>query len=292
MGHLDQCKQGIRSMKSPAATTIPDPMAEPPQLPLNNKTNMVFMTMVDIQVDTNHIKSYPIKSCHRSELLCTYNDVYSYLRMQGYRPQLHTLDNESSHDVEAFITENNASFQYTPPKIHRTNIAERAIQAWKHHFVAIQSGVAKLYCISNWCKDLEQTDITLNMMRPCTQNPNLLAHEALEGMFSFNATPMAPIGTECMIHVKPVSCQTWGYHTIKAWYFAPALNHYRCIKAVMDSGSVHLMDTFTLLHHTLPTPTISTTDCITNTIKNLEDTINGKLPTQQTKLEAKKSTTL
>ena len=131
-----------------------NPIAAPPQLPLNDKTNMVFMTMVDIQgqlytdqtgrfpitsnrgnnyvvifytVDANHIKTYPIKSHHRSELLRAYNDVHSYLCMWGYQPQLHKLDNESSCDVKTFITDNNASFQYTPPKIHWTNIMERAI---------------------------------------------------------------------------------------------------------------------------------------------------------------------
>ncbi|KAL7481872.1 hypothetical protein ACHAW6_007552 [Cyclotella cf. meneghiniana] len=85
MGHLDQCRQGIRSTKSQAVITIPDPMEKPQQLPLNDKTNIVFITMVDIQghlftdqtgcfpltsnrgnnyvvifytVDANHIKSY------------------------------------------------------------------------------------------------------------------------------------------------------------------------------------------------------------------------------------------
>ncbi|KAL7484653.1 hypothetical protein ACHAW6_010288 [Cyclotella cf. meneghiniana] len=92
-------------------------------MPLNEKSNMVFMTMVDIQgqlftdqmgcfpltsnrgnnyvviffiVDANHINSYPIKSCHRTELLQAYNDVYAYLHVQGYQPQLNKLDNESS----------------------------------------------------------------------------------------------------------------------------------------------------------------------------------------------------
>jgi hypothetical protein len=64
---------------------------------------------------------------------------------------------------------------------------------------AVRAGTPKTYRLSNWCKDLEQVDMTLNMMRPCTQNPNLSAYEAMEGMFSFDATPMAPIGTECMI---------------------------------------------------------------------------------------------
>ncbi|KAL7479566.1 LOW QUALITY PROTEIN: hypothetical protein ACHAW6_005291 [Cyclotella cf. meneghiniana] len=113
MGHLDQRRQGIRSTKSHSVTTIPDPMEELQQLTLNDKTNMVFMTMVNIQghlftdqtgrcpltsnrgnnyvviiytVDENHIKSYPIKSCHRSELLHAYNNVYTYLREQGYQP--------------------------------------------------------------------------------------------------------------------------------------------------------------------------------------------------------------
>ncbi len=133
-------------------------MEEPQQLPLNDKTHMVFMTMVDINgqlvtdqtgcfpltsnrgnnyviifytVDANRIKSYPIKSCHRSELLHAYNDVYTYLRVQGYQPQLHKLDNELSHDVEATITKNNASFQYTPPEIHQTNIMERPFKRGK-----------------------------------------------------------------------------------------------------------------------------------------------------------------
>eukprot|EP00804_Cyclotella_cryptica_P024314 CCRYP_020874-RA/>CCRYP_020874-RA protein AED:0.58 eAED:0.39 QI:0/0/0/1/0/0/3/0/174 len=34
-------------------------------------------------------------------------------------------------------------------------------------------------------------------------------------MFSFDRTPMAPIGTEVMVHAKPNRRQTWGYHAIR-----------------------------------------------------------------------------
>ncbi|KAL7479587.1 hypothetical protein ACHAW6_005313 [Cyclotella cf. meneghiniana] len=145
MGHLDQWRQGIHSTKSALATITLEPMEALPQLPLNDKIDMVFMTMVDIQgqlftdqaghfpvssirgnnyivifytVDANHIKSCPIKSHHRTELLCAYNELYAYLCMREYRSQLHKLNNKSSRNVETFITENNASFQYTPPEIH------------------------------------------------------------------------------------------------------------------------------------------------------------------------------
>jgi hypothetical protein len=154
-GHMDQRRTGIRSTKSSHAIPPPDTintMEEPEQAPQNDKTNMVFMTIAEAEgklftdqtgrfpvtsnrgnnyivlfyvVDANFIKSYPIKSRHRTELLKAYDDVYKYLRIRGYRPKLHRLDNETSKDVEEFIAEQNAKHQYTPPDIHRTNIAER-----------------------------------------------------------------------------------------------------------------------------------------------------------------------
>ncbi|KAL7474137.1 hypothetical protein ACHAW6_000129 [Cyclotella cf. meneghiniana] len=185
-------------------------------------------------VDANHFKSCPIKSRHRTELLLAYNDVYAYLRVQGYHPQLHKLDNNILHQKSIKPTLPNE--QSTPGK------------------------TILLPCML--CKDLEKTDITLNMMHPCTQNPNLSANKAIVGMFSFDTTPMAPLETECMLHVKPNRRHTWGYHSIKAWYFAPVLNHYCCIKVVTDTGMVRLADTFLFLHHSLPIPTISNADRI------------------------------
>jgi hypothetical protein len=288
-------------------------MVPPEQAPNNDKTNMVFMTIAEVDgqlftdqtgrfpitssrghnyivifyvVDANYIKSYPIKSRHRTELINAYTDVSNFLRTRGYRPQLHKLDNETSKDVEEFIADNNATHQYTPPDMHHTNPAERAIRTWKNHFVAIRAGTPSTYRLSNWCKDLEQTDITLNMMRPCTQNLKLSAHEAMEGMFSFDATPMAPIGTECMVHVKPSRRHTWGYHAIKAWYFAPALNHYRWIRVVTDTGAVHTTDTFTFLHHTIQAPTITAADRIIRATKHLKQAIDGHNTPAPDELEA------
>jgi len=232
-GHMDQRRTNIRTTKSSSARTASpelDYMIEHEQAPNNDKTNMVFLTIVDIKgqlftdqtgrfpvasnhgnndivifyaVVPNYIKSYPIKSRHRAEFLKAYEEVYQFLRLHGYCPQLHKFDNETSQDIEHFITKNNAQFQYTPPALHRINTAERAIRTWKNHFVAIQAGTPHTYRLSNWCKDMEQTDITLNMLRPCTTNPLLSAYKALEGMFSFDRTPMTPIGTEVMIHIKP-----------------------------------------------------------------------------------------
>jgi hypothetical protein len=71
--------------------------------------------------------------------------------------------------------------------------------------------------------------MTLNMMPPCCLNPFLSAHKAMDRSFSFNATPLAPLGTKVFVHLKPTQCKPWGYHTAKAWYLLHATNHYRCI---------------------------------------------------------------
>jgi hypothetical protein len=97
----------------------------------------------------------------------------------------------------------------------------------------------------------------------------------MEGMLSFARTPMAPIGMEVMIHIKPNRHQTWGYHAIRAWYFAPALNHYGFIKAVTEAGAVRVSDTFKFLHHSVPEPIISNTDRIVKATQHLIRTING-----------------
>ena len=300
MGHMDQRRTGIRSTTSTA--TEGDSMEPVQQTPSNDRSHHVYMSITDIDgklysdqtgrfpitsnrgncyvvifyaVDGNYIKSYPIKSRHRSELLKAYEEVYTFLRIRGYRPQLHKLDNETSKDVEAFIAEQQAAIQYTAADMHRTNLAERAVRTWKNHFTAMRAGTPPSFKMANWCKMLEQADITLNMMRPCTLNPNLSAFEAMEGMYSFDATPMAPIGTEMLMHLKPVRRNTWAYHALKSWYIAPALKHYRVIKGITESGAVRLTDTWKFKHHVLVTPSVSQVDRIMKATKHLTDTIQG-----------------
>ena len=130
MGHMDQQRKGLRSTKTVADET--DSMEPIPQSPQNNRCHHVYMTIADIEgklysdqtgrfpvtsnrgnsyivifytSDGNYIKSYPIKSRHRTQLLKACEEVYTYLRVRGYIPQLHKLDNETLKDVEAFVTE-------------------------------------------------------------------------------------------------------------------------------------------------------------------------------------------
>jgi hypothetical protein len=178
------------------------------------------------------------------------------------------MDNETSNDVKEFIASHNTNLQ--------TNSAERAIQTWKNHFAAGLASLPKSFPVANWCHLTNQCDYTINMLRPCRQNPLLSAFKAIKGSFSFDSTPMAPPGTEVLIHLKPARRKSFSFHASNGWYIGPSLKHYRCIQALMeDTGSERLTDTFRFKHHAMPVPTITATDRIIAATRALTAAIKG-----------------
>jgi hypothetical protein len=124
-------------------------------------------------------------------------------------------------------------------------------------------------------------------MCPCCLNPLLSTHEALEGTFSFDATPMAPLGMEVLVHQKPSRCKTWGYHAAKAWYLSHAASHNNCICVIMkEMGGERVTDTFRYQNHAIPVQVITATDCILEATCRLTDAINGVQEAPPEKLAA------
>jgi hypothetical protein len=173
------------------------------------------------------------------------------------------MDNKTFHHVETFICKENTCLLYTPPNIHGTNLAEREIHTWKNHFISGNAGLLKTFPIANWYCLTNQAYFTLNMLWPCRQNPALSAFEALKGSYSFNATPMALLGTKVLAHHKSNQHLSWGFHALNGWYISPSFQHYPCIKIIMrDTSRKHIMDTFRYKHHAIPVPAVTATDCI------------------------------
>ena len=65
------------------------------------------------------------------------------------KPTLHILDNEASAAFKEAIRIN-SNLQLVPPDTHRRNLAERAIQTFKNHFVAILAGVDESFPMYLW----------------------------------------------------------------------------------------------------------------------------------------------
>jgi hypothetical protein len=99
----------------------------------------------------NYIKFVPIKNRSKEELLQAYTEMYAWLTAHGYRPLLYKLDNETSHNIKAFIAAEQVKIQYMPLDMHRTNPAEHAVRTWKNHFTAGIASISSSFLIANWC---------------------------------------------------------------------------------------------------------------------------------------------
>ena len=54
-------------------------------------------------------------------------------------------------------------------------------------------------------------------MRPNQADPITSTYEALHGPFHFQSTPVALLGTKCLVYIKPTRQQSWGVHAEAAF---------------------------------------------------------------------------
>jgi hypothetical protein len=71
--------------------------------------------------------------------------------------------------------------------------------------------------------------MTLNMLRRSRINPKLSAYTQIFGVFDYNRTPLAPIGTRTVVHQRTTQQgrTTFADHGVIGWSIGPAMNHYR-----------------------------------------------------------------
>ena len=97
--------------------------------------------MVCIHLDANYIFYEPMKNRMEGEMINAYQKIVDRMEIAGLGLKHNRLDNECSKNFKKCIQKNNMTHELVPPDCHRRNMAERAIQTFKNHFVAILSGV-------------------------------------------------------------------------------------------------------------------------------------------------------
>ncbi len=115
------------------------------------------------------------------------------------KPKSHILDNEASAAFKAAIKEN-WNLQLVPPDTHRCNLAKRAIQMFKSHFIAILAGVDPSFPMNLWDRLLPQAVTTLNLLRQSCKNPSISAYQHVNGVFDYNKTLLGPLGCAVKMH--------------------------------------------------------------------------------------------
>lgn len=277
MGHLDQTRQEQYSTKSHSRDLyvgIIDTMEAPtvPHRPgtiysdatgkfiiQSSQGNNYILVVFD--TDSNYIFAEAMPSRTAYQILKAYTKVHTFLLSRGITPAMHIMDNEVSDLLRNYITQHNANYQIVAPHQHRANAAERAIRTFKNHFISTLCTCDPEFPLHLWDRLLDQSVLTLNLLRTSTINPKLSAYAQIHGAFNFTSTPIGPPGTKVIIHEKPQQRGTWSPHGTMGWYLGPAMDHYRCyVVYIPSTRTTRICDTFAWLPTSVTMPTASSVD--------------------------------
>ncbi len=142
-------------------------------------------------------------------------------------PITHILDNKVSEAYKTVIKKN-CTMQLVPPGNHWQNLAEGAIQTFKHHFKAIIAGVDDNFPMNLWDRLLPQTVLTLNLLRQSNIAPTVSAYQYIHGAFNYNKMLLAPMGCAVQIHKRSEKSGSWAFNLIDRWYLHTSPEHYQC----------------------------------------------------------------
>ncbi len=135
--------------------------------------------MILTKIDSDAILIKPMKNRIAGKVICAYRTLIDQLRTAGIVPKLHILENKCFQDFNDTINLNKMTFQLVPLHNHQQNLAKKAIQTFKDHYIAILCGADKSFPLNLWDRLLPQADHTLNMLRPSRMTPTISAYAYL-----------------------------------------------------------------------------------------------------------------
>ena len=104
----------------------------------------------------------------------------------------------------------------------------------------------------------------------------------LHGEFNYDATPLAPPGTQVIIHENPTVKGTWASHGVKGWYIGPSMNHYRFHHVYFTKTRVERdSDCVEFFPHNTPLPYNSSSENAIITARELAYALKNPAPQAQ-----------
>ena len=245
----------------------------------SSKGNTSLMVMYD--VDANAIDAKPLRSHHDNQMIPAYQKLWERINHgRVNKPKLHILDNEASEAFKAAIREN-CDLQLVPPDTHRRNLAERAIQTFKSHFIAILAGVDASFPMNVWDRLVPQAVVTLNILRQSRKNPSISAYQHVNGVFDYNKMPLAPLGCAVEMHEGTSQRKSWDPQSLTGWYIGTSTEHYRCHKIFCKrTRSERISDTVVFHHKYITQPEITPEDQIIKAVDDLTSALRQRVNKQ------------
>jgi hypothetical protein len=116
------------------------------------------------------------------------------------------------------------------------------------------------------------------MLRRSRINPKLSAYTQISGVFDYNRTPLAPIGTKTVVHLrtKQNGRTTFGDHGVIGWTIGPALDHYRHWKFyIPKTRGTRVSDTVVFLPEKNSMPTTASADRASTALEELTEALKN-----------------
>jgi hypothetical protein len=118
--------------------------------------------------------------------------------------------------------------------------------------------------------------MTLNMLRRSRINPKLSAYTQIIGVFDYNRTPLAPIGTRTVVHQQTTQQgrTTFADHGGIGWSIGPAMNHYRhWTFYISKTRGTRVSDTVVFLPEKYTMPATASSDRATAALEELTEAL-------------------
>lgn len=206
-GHMQQGKQGVRSTKindiaEKAISIQPDSrqlkimvkVMEPEQMvatdqmgkfPVEASSGAQYIIVLS-KSDGNLILVATMNNQTEGEMIRAYTSLMKRLHAARIRPKHKVLDNEASDEYKDAIKANEMTYELVPLDMHRHKKAEKVIQTFKDHFVAILSGVDESFPMHLSDRLLPQAEMTLNLLQQANVAPKVLAYAYMNGPHDYS----------------------------------------------------------------------------------------------------------
>jgi hypothetical protein len=120
--------------------------------------------MVIHDVDSNSLWAEALKDNTGGKLILARARALEQMQKAGIVPKHQILDNQASVAYKKAIGNSDMTYKLVPPDNHRRNMAEKAIQTFKDHFVDVLSGCAPTFPMHLWCQLLPQVEWQLLLL--------------------------------------------------------------------------------------------------------------------------------
>ena len=170
------------------------------RFPVTSYKGNQYITM-SFESLTNNILVEAMHSRVAGEMMRAIQVLMDRLHEKNINPTLHILYNECSAEYKEAMERNGMRFQLVPPNDHRCNVAEKAIQTFKDHFVAVLCGADDVSPLQLWCQLLRHAEHQLNLLRKSRTNPTISAFAKIYGSHNYDSHPCAVLGSAVEVSI-------------------------------------------------------------------------------------------